>query len=202
MSTDTAAREGEQMTAMKDSRPRRNKASSDGVTATTRTSRRRQVRDDGYIDEVAVERSLRGETIALTRKEAAEVTRRRGVSALQHLIANRMKELGERDQGRPLTYRQLAGRTKDRRGKELVSRATIGNILNGKTIRLTDETVEALAKALEVDEKLIRDAIHSSLAVKFQLPARVQQLSPEGWQALLDFADFQLAQENKPPKRR
>jgi len=109
---------------------------------------------------------------------------------LQVLLSQRMRELGD---GTPLSYQQVVDRGKDKRGRPRFSKPTVGNILNGKTTRLSDDTIEGLAIALDVDAQLIRDAARQATQVKMALPARAQQLSAEQWDQLVDYLDYLLA---------
>lgn len=121
---------------------------------------------------------------------------------LQLLLAQRIRELGERDQGAQLSYQQVVDRGADRRGRPRFSKATFGNILNGKTTRLTDPVIEALAQALEVDEDTVRQAAKQASTTKMELPARVRRLSPEAWEKLLSYADYLLAEDGSRGPRR
>lgn len=109
---------------------------------------------------------------------------------LQLLVYGRMKELGEKQQGYPLTYAQVVARSGG-----AFSRAALGFIVNGKTRTLTEQTAKGLAKALEVPLTTLREAEEQS-HTEWSLPAKVQRLDPRGWEELMRFADFLLGQQN------
>lgn len=113
-------------------------------------------------------------------------------SPLQLLVQSRMDEIGMRDQGFPLSYQQVV----DRSGGAF-SKGTVGFIINGKSRNLTDETIDGLAVALELDAATIREAVRASADQQWALPARVQRLSPEAWDQLLQFADYLLTQQKR-----
>lgn len=116
---------------------------------------------------------------------------------LQVLLKQRMTAVGaalsEDGDGPPLSTHEVAARS----GQGL-SANTVSLILRGKTVRPSDQTIEGLAVALEIDAKKIRDAIHATeRGATIQLPKRAAKLSPEGWGQLLTMLDYLLAQEGK-----
>lgn len=114
---------------------------------------------------------------------------------LQLLIARRMVEL---DGKGPLSLRDVSARGgTGHRGRPLVSKATVANVLSGKVVALQPETITGLATALQLDESLIVKAIEQTREITMDVPERLKKLSPEAWEKLLDFGDYLLAQERK-----
>ena len=116
---------------------------------------------------------------------------------LQLLISSCMNEIGNREQGYPLSFRQVAERT----GKHKVSHSTVSLVYNGQSRSLSDRTIAGLALALHIDEKLIRQAIEQSQDQEWSLPAKFQQLDADGWKQLMEFGDFVLGQQKKNKRR-
>lgn len=113
---------------------------------------------------------------------------------LQLLVAQRITELGN---GKPLTLRQVEEQSGRSHGAYRVSRSTVSNILRGRVVKLTPETITGLARALKVDEALIVQAISQTTALTMALPAKLKKLSPEGWKTLLEYGDYLLQREGK-----
>lgn len=116
---------------------------------------------------------------------------------LQLMLSQRMRELGEKEQGIPLSYQQVVDRGKDKKGDRRFSKPTIGNILNGKTTRLTDGVIEGIAQALDLDADQVREAARQSAQIQMTLPARAQRLSPDQWQDLLWYMDSLLSRDKR-----
>lgn len=114
---------------------------------------------------------------------------------LQLLIAQRMTYLGKA--GRPLTLREVEERSGRVSGRFRVSRSTVSNVLNGKAVKLTPETITGLGRALELEEDLIEQAINQTVALTLDLPAKLRKLSPDGWRDLLEYGEFLLSREGK-----
>ena len=155
------------MTRMKDERPAMSKAHSRTVITEEKTDRRRQ---------------------------PAALNTTSG-NPLQVLLANRMMQLGA--DGKPMTLRQVEERSGKTQGRYRVSRSTVSNVLNGKAIKLTPETITGLARALEMDGQLIEQAIEQTQALTMDLPGKLRKLSPEGWADLLAYGEFLLSREGK-----
>lgn len=113
---------------------------------------------------------------------------------LQLLIAQRMDTLGD---GKPMTLREVEERSGRSGGKFRVSRSTVSNVLNGKAVKLTPETITGLSRALQLDETLIEQAINQTVALTLELPSKLRRLSPEGWRDLLEYGEFLLSREGK-----
>lgn len=110
---------------------------------------------------------------------------------LQVLLKTRMTALG--GDGPPLSTHEVSSRSKG-----LVSANTVSSLVRGKVANPSDQTIEALAVALEVDEDVIRRAVASSSGkVTMTLPARAAKLSPEQFGELLSYLDFLLARGGK-----
>src|SRR4051812_33353721 len=114
---------------------------------------------------------------------------------LQLLLARRMAELGQR--GKPMTLREVEEKSGRVAGKFRVSRSTVSNVLNGKAVKLTPETITGLSRALQLDETLIEQAIDQTVALTLELPSKLRRLSPEGWADLLEYGEFLLSREGK-----
>lgn len=113
---------------------------------------------------------------------------------LQHLVAQRMAELG-------LSYRRAAARSDG-----LVSHATLNSIVAGRhTFRLDPQTVVGIAKALNVTEARVRRAAkiaETAPPTEFVLPARAHLLTARDRQAVLGVIEALLAAANPPARRR
>lgn len=122
---------------------------------------------------------------------------------LQLLVRDRMLALGKGDTA--LSLAQVVARagtktvTEDgqRRRQPRLSKATLSLILHGKIVNLRPATVDALAKALDLETATLRKAIDQTRDVTYELPARARLLSPEGWEQVLQMVDFQLEREGK-----
>ena len=73
-------------------------------------------------------------------------TRESGQNALQELIGTRLTELN------------LSQRAASLRASNLLNPNTIGRILRGETLRITDQTVAGLALALDVPQSRVQEA--------------------------------------------
>lgn len=158
------------MTAMKDERGSKIKAQSRTVTTTTGEKADRRHHPRGALNTTSG-------------------------NPLQLLLAQRMMELG-RD-GKPLTLRQVEEQSGRVQGRYRVSRSTVSTVLNGKTVKLTPETITGFARALKLEEATIERAIEQATAMTMALPRRLRKLSPEGWRDLLEYGEFLLSREGK-----
>lgn len=110
---------------------------------------------------------------------------------LQVLLKTRMTALG--GDGPPLSTHEVSARSKG-----LVSANTVSSIVRGRVASPSDQTIEALCLALEVDEQTIRRAVAASTGkVTMTLPARAAKLSPEQFGELLSYLDFLLARKDR-----
>lgn len=114
---------------------------------------------------------------------------------LQLLIARRMVELGV--DGKPLSLAQVVARSGKRGGRPRVSKPTVSNVVSGKAVKLQPDTVEGLAKALDLAPATIEAAISQAVTVQMTVPGRLQRLSPEAWHQLMEFGDYLLEREGK-----
>lgn len=114
---------------------------------------------------------------------------------LQLLVRDRMIALGV--DGRALSLRQVAERSGKRKGRPRLSHVTVGNILHGRTVQLTDDSIAGLARALDVNEDVITKAIAQSVKLTMDLPERLKKLPPEAWSDLLAYGDFLLQRDGK-----
>jgi transcriptional regulator with XRE-family HTH domain len=93
--------------------------------------------------------------------------------------------------GPPLSTHEVAARSKG-----LVSANTVSALVRGKVANPSDQTVEALALALEVSEDQVRRAIASSSGKgTMTLPSRAAKLSPEAFGELLNYLDYLLTRD-------
>lgn len=108
------------------------------------------------------------------------------------LVAKQMEAIGIREQGHPLSYRQVA----DRSGG-LVSAPTVGNVIRGKNRNPDDATFEGLSAALACDETLLRKAWRAGQDQEWTLPSKFQQLDMDGWSDLIAYGEFLLGKQKK-----
>lgn len=110
---------------------------------------------------------------------------------LQVLLKTRMTALGE--DGPPLSTHEVSARSKG-----LVSANTVSALVRGKVTNPSDQTVEALAVALEVSEETVRKAVASGTGkVTMTLPSRASRLSPEAFGELLSYLDYLLQRDGR-----
>lgn len=114
---------------------------------------------------------------------------------LQVLVAQRMRDLGS--PGQPLSMSQVVARSGKRGGKPGVSKPSVSNILAGRTVALQPQTIEGLARALDVEPRTIRLAIEQAAHIQMELPDRFTRLSPEAWHQLVEYGNFLLEREGK-----
>lgn len=105
---------------------------------------------------------------------------------LQELILTRLQQLGDRTG--PMSAREAA-----RRSGGLISYESLRLLARGDTKRhkgrLTDRTVQGLAKALEVSEAKVYDAIGASApGGPWEWPQRFERLGPSQRQLVEDIA--------------
>lgn len=115
-----------------------------------------------------------------------------------HLVVQRMQEIGENEQGYPLSYRQVAERAA-RKGFK-VSAPTVGNVIRDVNRSPSDETFAGLAAALDCDEHLLRKAWKAGATQEWTLPTKFQRLDSDGWEKLLEFGEFLLNQQRRPSR--
>ena len=117
---------------------------------------------------------------------------------LQLLLANAMKEQGA--DGHALSLQEVVDRAGTKNGRPRISKPTVSTVLRGLSVRLSEDSIAALSKALHLPPQQIRDAIEQSVQVTMDVPERMRKLSPEAWGKLLEYGDFLLQSEGKARK--
>lgn len=116
------------------------------------------------------------------------------------LVVNPLQELiSER-----LTALELSQRAASLRAASLLNPNTIGRILRGETIRITDQTVAGLALALEVSQDRVRAAAEATAHPERYLSyaGDFVKLTPEQQQRVFDVMDAVLAEHAEAERKR
>lgn len=109
-----------------------------------------------------------------------------------------MKEQGA--DGHALSLQEVVDRAGTKNGRPRISKPTVSTVLRGLSVRLSEDSIAALSKALHLPPQQIRDAIEQSVQVTMDVPERMRKLSPEAWGKLLEYGDFLLQSEGKARK--
>lgn len=114
------------------------------------------------------------------------------VNPLQELISERLAAL------------ELSQRAASLRASTLLNPNTIGRILRGETIRITDQTVAGLALALEVSQDRVRAAAEATAHPERYLSyaGDFVKLTPEQQQRVFDVMDAVLAEHAEAERKR
>lgn len=117
---------------------------------------------------------------------------------LQKIVTERMDALG-------LTFEDVERRSREGKGKPKgVSHGTVHSVARGVYATMKQDSLEGLARGLDVKLSEILAAYEEDLAHirrgTITLPARAAELSPEAMQALIAHMDYLLKAERQRRK--
>ena len=114
------------------------------------------------------------------------------MNPLQSLISTRLGELG------------LSQRAASQRASALLNPNTIGRILRGETLRVTDQTIAGLALALDVPQSVVRAAADDTARpeVFVEMVENFAKLSPELQARVMAVMQDAMAEHEEAERRR
>jgi hypothetical protein len=114
------------------------------------------------------------------------------VNPLQALITTRLSEL------------ELSQRAASLRASSLLNSNTIGRILRGETLRITDQTVAGLALALDVPQDTVRAAAEDAANPQryIDYTENFAKLSPDAQSKVFAVLEEVLAEHEEAERRR